>query len=376
LTTLLPLTLGLLPPLQGGLRTLAEAGQHSRFIAQYLGTYAQAFATTLYFSYFQEQLATYTDNPLLLDRVKVLGGGGSRLYTFQLPFHRAKNVRRCHVLRVFQMTGSIPAAIARRRWGIPFAATYGYRYAEFAHTEGFPHRAIMLWLLEQIGLRTASAVIVTTPSLAEHVRRTVVPERIYLIPNSIDTEQFAPADKLPKSRTIIFVGRLEPQKNLFMLLDAVAQIRPRSRLVLIGDGSQREALIERAGERGVWLDWQGVTAHEKLPAKLREADIFVLPSLIEGHPKALLEAMSCGLPCVGLDVPGTRDVLRHEENGLLAPATAEGLSHNLQRLLDETDLAQQFGQNARAWVTSRYGASQVMGEEVKLLAQLAGFATG
>jgi glycosyltransferase involved in cell wall biosynthesis len=373
LTTPLPITLGLLPPLQSGLRTLAESGQHSRFIEQYLGTYAQAFATTLYFSYFQEQLATYTENPLVLDRVKMVAGRPNRLYTFQLPFQQAKALKQCHVLRVFQITGSIPAAIARRRWGIPFAATYGYRYAEFARTEGHPRRAIVLWLLEQAGLRPASAVIVTTPTLADYVRRAVPPERVFLIPNSVDTELFAPAEELPQSRTIIFVGRLEPQKNLFMLLDGVAQIHPPPRLVLIGDGSQREELIEKAAEGGVWLDWQGVMAHERLPAKLREADIFVLPSLIEGHPKALLEAMSCGLPCVGLDAPGTRDVLHHEENGLLAPPTAEGLSRSLQRLLENTDLAQQLGQNARAWVTSHYSARQVMREEVRLLSQLAGF---
>lgn len=366
------LVLGLLPPLQSGLQTLAQAGQQSRFIEQYLGAYSRAFAAVFYFSYFNESLAAYTNNSEVLAKVILQPGQPGRFYTAQLPFRWPKEMQQCQVLRVFQITGTVPAAIARTRWGIPFAATYGYRYAEFARKEGRPGRAVWLWLLEQIGLRTADAIIVTTEPLREHAGRYRPAEGIYLIPNSVDTERFHLAEQRPGGRTVIFVGRLEPQKNLFMLMEALARIKPTPRLIIAGDGSLREELLQVAGRLGVNLDWRRVVDNESLPAVLGEADVFVLPSLIEGHSKAALEAMSCGLPCVALDVPGTRDAIQHEVTGLLVPPTAEGLAAGLTRLLDNPEMAKRLGQAGRQWIEQHYSAEQVMQREIELLYQLAG----
>ncbi len=366
------ITLGLLPPLNSGLKTLAQAGQHTRLIEQYFRAYALAFDETLYFSYVNERLEDYTEDHGLQSQVRVLPGGQGQLYTFRLPFRWARELRRCDVLRVFQITGAIPAAMARLRWGLPFAATYGYRYARVAHTEGRITRAVMLWALEQIGLRAANAVIVTTPALARHVERTVAAERVHLIPNSVDVERFTPAVHPPGRRSLIFVGRLEPQKNLLMLIDALAQVRPAPHLVIVGDGSQRDAIANTAARRGVSIEMRGVLDHEALPAILQAADAFVLPSLVEGHPKALLEAMSCGLPCVGLNVPGTRDVIRHEETGLLCEPNAEALAAGLVRTLKDAALANRLGRAARAWIRANYSARAVMQQEIELLHRLAG----
>lgn len=360
-----------MPPLNGGLQSLARTGQAARLVAQYFPAYARAFSKILYFSYFDEHLADYTDEPELLSKVRLLPGRSDRLYTVRLPFRWATDLRRCDVLRVFQITGAVPAAIARLRWRIPYAATYGFRYAEVARVEARPRRALLLWLLEQFGLRTANAVIVTTPALQQHVKCFVSAERVHLIPNSVDTERFAPAPHLPRSRTIVFVGRLEPQKNLSVLIEAFARLPPTVQLIVAGDGAQRDQLMAQAAVRRVTVDWRGVVSHAALPTLLRTADVFVLPSLVEGHPKALLEAMSCGLPCVGLDVPGTRDVIRPRETGLLAAPTAAGLADALRCLLEDHALAARLGQAARAWVVKHLSAQTVMQREVELLHQLA-----
>jgi glycosyltransferase involved in cell wall biosynthesis len=192
-----------------------------------------------------------------------------------------------------------------------------------------------------------------------------------VIPNSVDTDRFRPSPFLPGKRRLVSVGRLEPQKNWFMLLEAVGRIEPMPQLLLVGGGSQREALVKAAADRGISLEMPGVLPHEALPAVLQTADIFVLPSLIEGHPKALLEAMSCALPCVGLDVPGTRDVIAHEQTGLLCPPTVGGLVASIDRVLDDTRLASQLGRAARAWIEAHYSAQSVMQREIGLLKQLA-----
>lgn len=96
-------------------------------------------------------------------------------------------------------------------------------------------------------------------------------------------------------------------------------------------------------QHGIELELAGVLPNEALPQRLTSADVFALPSLIEGHPKALLEAMSCGLACIGLDMPGVRDVIMHEQNGLLSTPNVEALAEGLRRVLDNPALAKQLG---------------------------------
>mgnify|MGYP005840040219 CR=1 FL=1 len=363
--------LGLLPPLDSGLCTLQQAGQHSRFIEQYLRSYVHAFRQVYYFSYFHERLADYTADDALLQKVTLLPGSGRRLYTFQMPFLWAKAMRQCSVLRVYQVTGAIPAAIARLLWGIPFVVTYGYHYAQVARSEGYRWRSFLLSVLEWIGLHTANAIIVTTPALAKYVGYRVPIERIHLIPNSVDTDRFVPAERTSQGRRVVFVGRLEPQKNVPMLVEALSQIQPTPELLLVGDGSERQRILLAARRKGVPVEATGVVPHEKLPRLLQSADVFALPSLIEGHPKALLEAMSCGLPCVGLDVPGTRDVIHHGRTGLLASADAVSLAKMLRQVLENRPFAQALGRQARLWVEKQYSAQGVMQQELALLLQIA-----
>ena len=98
-----PLILGLLPPLGGSLKTLADAGQHMRLIEQYLRAYAGVFDETLYFSYANEALSQYTDDAALRARVRILPGSPGRSYTFRMPFQWAREMQRCRILRVFQI---------------------------------------------------------------------------------------------------------------------------------------------------------------------------------------------------------------------------------------------------------------------------------
>jgi len=365
------LTLGLLPALKSGVQDMVEAGQQALLIGQYFGAYAAGFEHTWYFSYRHEWLEQYTDDAVLLSKVTILPGRASRLYSLVLPIRWRREVRQCDVLRVFQTPGAIPAAIAHLLWGIPVAVTYGYSYAHVARAEGHRWRALLHPALERIVLRTAAAVIVTTPALRAYVERQVPANRVHLIPNSVDTERFAPAPLRPGKRRVAFVGRFERQKNLELLVDAATRIQPAVELVLVGDGSQRETIHSAAAQLGVRVEMPGIVPNAALPAVLQSADAFALPSLVEGHPKALLEAMSCGLPCVGLDVPGTRDVLQHELTGLLCPPTADGLAAGLQRVLDDDPLAQRLGRAARDWVNAHFDSRVVMQQEVTLLRQLA-----
>src|SRR2546422_9622811 len=120
------MVLGLLPAIRGGLGELAKTGQHARLIDGYLKPYARAFEAVRYFSYLAESLDAYTTDPELVARVSLHPGGGWHpwAYSFVMPLRYAREFRRCSILRVFQITGALPAAIAKRRFGIPFVTTY------------------------------------------------------------------------------------------------------------------------------------------------------------------------------------------------------------------------------------------------------------
>ena len=128
--------LGLLPELGGGLGTLARMGQHTRFLDSYLRPYARAFDEVRYFSYAHETLADFTQDSALTARVSLVPGPATHAWvsTVLLGLRHGPALRECAVLRVFQLTGAIPALMARRRYGVPFVTTYGFRYDLFSST--------------------------------------------------------------------------------------------------------------------------------------------------------------------------------------------------------------------------------------------------
>jgi len=247
--------LGLLPALGGSIASLRASGQDSRLIDGYLRPYARAFERVTYFSYAREALADYTDDRELLAAVDVRAPRRPmpRLCrAVTLPLAEREALRRCAVLRIFQLTGVIPALVARALWGIPFVTTYGFWYARLSRP-GPPRAAKRV--LERVGLRCAAGVIVPTEALRDHVMSLArSPDRVHLIPNGVDTTRFVPgpARALAGPRRILYIGRLEPEKNLATLVAAAAQLAPRGplRLDLVGAGSLEPALRAQAAALG------------------------------------------------------------------------------------------------------------------------------
>ena len=368
------MVLGLLPAIRGGLGELAKTGQHSRLIDGYLRPYARAFEEVLYFSYLAESLGTYTADPELGARVRLLAGGGWHpwAYGFVMPLRYAREFRRCSILRVFQITGTLPAVIAKRRFGTPFVTTYGFWYGRLARSR---ITGVLRRVVENLGLHAADAVIVTTPELGAHVAARAGAGKVHLIPNGVDTALFALAPRRScPPRSVLYVGRLSEEKNLGALVDAVAALAGRFdlKLTFIGDGPSRPGLETQARRLAVAAEFLPVVEHRRIPAHLTDADAFVLPSFTEGHPKVLLEAMSAGVPCVASNVGGNRAILEHGATGLLFELGDKGaLAEALARVLADPALAQALGARARARVLERYDLVRLVAEEIDLLKRLA-----
>jgi glycosyltransferase involved in cell wall biosynthesis len=370
------MTIGFLPALGSGIRSLAQTGQLSRLLDGYMRPYADAFGEVLYFSYLPESLEEFTSDPALLRRVRVIAPGqamsrGRRALTMATT--HADEFRRCRALRVFQITGAIPARRATRRFGIPYVATYGFWYAQLS-APGLMGRLKrpLKALVERQGLRDAAAVIATTEELRSMASR--FSSRVELIPNGVDTQLFVPAGTAPRSGPprVLYVGRLSPEKNLEVIVHATSSLEAGATVTMIGAGPLRGDLEALARARQVEIKLPGIVEQAKLPAVYGAADVFVLASFTEGHPKVLLEAMACGVPCIASDCAGNRSLITDGETGLLFdPRRPDELAERLRRVLDDPALAARLGKAGRALVAERYDLGILVQREIELVRSVA-----
>jgi glycosyltransferase involved in cell wall biosynthesis len=313
----------------------------------------------------------------LLASVRVLAPRRPRprgLRALTLPFTHAEALRRCAVLRAFQITGVIPALIARAWLGVPYVTTYGFWYGSLS--EPGPKRLLKA-VVERVGLRYAAAVIVTTEGLRARASR--LARRVELIPNGVDTTRFTPSISPRQARAdgrarVLYVGRLSKEKNLSTLIQAAALVQQRMpvQLIMAGDGPLREMLAAEARAASVPLELLGVVDQGALPTLYAAVDAFVLASFTEGHPKVLLEAMSSGLPCIASDCEGNRSLIAPDRTGLLFDAhRPEELAACLERLLGDPDLAMSVGQTARQLIVKCYDLRSLLGREIALLREIA-----
>ena len=192
--------------------------------------------------------------------------------------------------------------------------------------------------------------------------------------NGIDLETFSPGGaerpaSLPTDSLVIGVACvLRPEKGLGTLIDAFARVRtlsPHMKLVLVGSGSELLALQERARTAGIFEDcvWQPHTAD--VVAWLRNFDVFVLPSLSEGLSNSLMEAMACGCAAIASNAGGNPELIGSGRGLLFESGDASSLAAALARLIQDPDLRQRLGTQARRFVRenfSRETAAGHMGE--------------
>jgi glycosyltransferase involved in cell wall biosynthesis len=155
------------------------------------------------------------------------------------------------------------------------------------------------------------------------------------------------------------VGNLRMQKNYPNLIKAFAIVRKvvgRAKLMIVGEGKREDELRSLTKELGLEEDVILLGPRSDVPEILKALDVYCLASSFEGLPLSLLEAMLVGLPAVGTEINGTRDVITHEENGLLVPSdNPEELAKALLRIINDKAFAEILAKNGRNYVLERHG---------------------
>ena len=231
------------------------------------------------------------------------------------------------------------------------------------HGRQFPDKRRYMWM-EWLASHVVSDIIsVSDDNKASLVKYEHISEsKIRVIPNGIDEKKYRiQVDRIAKRAdlglepdvwpVLGWCGRLSPEKGLIFLIRALRDLSssyPRLRLLLMGEGVLRNELEAQAEAEGVAPYVRFLGARADVPDVLQVVDVFVLPSLREGLPLVLLEAMAAGVPIVATDVGGNRQAVHEGQNGFLVPSeNPAALAQAIRRLIDDETLRTQFSRQAR-----------------------------
>jgi glycosyltransferase involved in cell wall biosynthesis len=267
--------------------------------------------------------------------------------------------------------------LLRQRTGIPMVVTRHLITDDEHHWRERARNWVERWIIR----RYASCVVTVSDAAQDYYAKLVKlpPERFQTIYNGINLEAVQqPVDKqslreklgLPTDRPIIMmVGVMRPGKGHNVLIEASRQIND-AWFVLVGDGSERERLMEQAADLEDRVRFLG--QRMDVAELLRAADIFALPSDSEALPTVLIEAGAAGLPSVASRVGGCPEVVIDGEGGIIIPPrNPQALAAALRDLLDHPDKAHQMGKKAFQRVQSTFTLSQQANDLMALYEHIA-----
>ena len=229
-------------------------------------------------------------------------------------------------------------------------------------------------------------VVVFSELQADVLMRLGVPrDRLAVIPNGVDPQRWSPSNPATPSerlqelrqrfsgqRVFLYMGRIATEKNVEALLRAWKLVQPSGcKLVVVGDGPMRQSLMQNYGEDAGILWWGHEPDQAVRLALLQLAEVFLLPSLVEGLSLALLEAMASGTACVATDAGADGEVL---EGGAGIVISTQGVTTQLRTLLpvlrDQPVLIQELGRRGRQRALERYTLTQNIDQLERLYVDL------
>ncbi len=326
----------------------------------------------------------YNGDKLIGQRISALGvpvydlgmPNKLRLDAFWRLFNLLRQTRP-DILYTWMFHANIPGRLVGRLAGVPHIISSEHTMGQ----EGGGRR----WL-NRLTAPLADRIVCVSQGIVDYAVEVIgLPkEKLALIPNGIDLEKYAALPSqaearlrqhLPEEQIIVgAIGRPRPVKGYGILRQAFQQIaerRPNTHLVFVGDGPDKETLAAQAARSGLAqrVTWMG--DQTDIPGLLPAFDILAVPSIYEGLGIVALEAMAAGLPVVGSRVGGIPEVVIEGETGLLVPAgDVSALAAALTRLVNDPDLRRRLGEAGSARVCERYSQQSVREKTLTMYSEL------
>ncbi|HEV2295743.1 MAG TPA: glycosyltransferase family 4 protein [Tepidisphaeraceae bacterium] len=231
------------------------------------------------------------------------------------------------------------------------------------------------WRLQARAHERAERIIVPSPSISQvaHQLAHIPLEKFQVIPNAIDPDAFR-IERMYSTHgfRVGFIGRLDPIKRIPDLLHAIKLLNASGgggvHLHIFGAGAEHDSITATIAQLGLR---EIVTMHGPVPRPqdaLRQIDALVLPSSAEGFGLVLIEAMAAGVPVIGTNAPGIRDVVRNGETGLLVPVgSSQELAEAIRRVREDSPLRHRLVRHAQDDVRNRFTWAAVLPQYVELL---------
>lgn len=223
------------------------------------------------------------------------------------------------------------------------------------------------------GIEKSDVVTAVSNSLAKQTMELIAPDKkIETVYNFIDTEDYFPQDVshlrkvlgiAPEEKVLLHVSNFRKVKRVQDIVKTFSYVRKQMpcKLILVGDGPERHPILEQAKGKDYEKDILFLGKQENVAELYALADLFLLMSEKESFGLVLLEAMACGVPCIGTAIGGIPEVIRHGENGFIVPSGAvEKAALLIVELLNNPDMYAAFRQQALETVEKTFNNEQII----------------
>jgi glycosyltransferase involved in cell wall biosynthesis len=288
---------------------------------------------------------------------------GALMYSFFLPIIHYKSLRQSHILKTNQIDGSWSAVIAAIIYKKKLILRTGYTKSLLLRRTKKSKIIVNLFCwIEFFAYKFCDFAIVSSSMDKEYLieKKKISNNSITVIHNYVDTAKFMPKKINKYKNRVIFIGRLSHVKNLFNLLDAFSN--SKITLDIYGDGELKNEIKLYIDSGNISANLKGVVSNNNLPEIINRYNFYILPSFYEGTPKALLEAMACGLVCIGSDVQGVSEIIQDGKNGyLIKESDSASILASLNRAFCSNN--KNIMESARKTISEHYDLQSYVAQE-------------
>lgn len=264
------------------------------------------------------------------------------------------------IVKTNQFQGAIFGVVIKILYRKKLAIRMGWYHSHFKKN------SLIKKYIEKFCFYFSDILLVTNKDAINYIcsEYNLPPSKVSYLPNSIDTDQFYPY-KTKKYYDLIYVGRFESEKNTIEILKSISLFTKYSLKVLfIGDGKQKREILDIAQNNNIDLKIISRVNNSKLPFYYNSSRMFILPSLYEGNPKTLLEAMSCSLPVIASNVPGIKEIISPGYNGYLFEPHSDSIYNTLVLYLnDKKNNIKKIKKNARQYILANHSLDLIISKE-------------
>lgn len=303
-----------------------------------------------------------------------------QIYSVLLPFIQKEYCQQINIIKTNQMGGAWTAYFIAKKYKCKFLLRTGYTYSsilrdKYMQSNGkrikkFRQKLLYDYyrMIEKRLYRKCDYATVSSVHDKEYLEKEyrLLKGKITVLTNFVDCELFKPLFVNKKDR-FVFVGRLSEEKNIFNIINGVNSAG--FGIDVYGKGELKQKLINYVNQNNFDVQFKGVVENAELPKVLNKYKYFILCSRYEGMPKTLLEAMACGIVCIGSNVIGINEVICDKQNGFLtsgidANSIKECISQVVQYKHKEL-----ISSNAREYIVHNHSLEVIVERENELLSQ-------